>query len=185
MRSSGYLLACGLLTACASTPREMIKTEVAPGADLSGLRSYAWSGKPPLDNPFGRERVVDDIDAQMRARGWIEAADAEVADLSISAKVDTRMKQSTNTFYSQGATRGWGLRPYTSGRIDSPASPRMKEHVDKVGTLTVAIFNPRSHDEVWQATVVVEVSESQERTNSAVDSGIVKLFSGFPPAGRH
>ena len=185
MRTMGMLIACSLLAAGTSALPVKTNAVLEPGTDLSGFRSYVWSGKPTSTNPLGRERIVNDIDAELRVKGWIEAGDADVADLSVVAKVETSQKQSTDTFYSQGATRGWGLRPGSSGRIDSPRPPKTTVHINKIGTLTVEMLDTRTHRALWHASAVIDVSESTERTNAAIDAGIAKLFSGFPSVASH
>ncbi len=166
-----------LLTACASAPPVVTRAEDSTYADFSGYRSYCWTNKPRASSVLGRDRVVADIDTIFRSKGWRESEDA---DVSVVANVDSREKKSTKTFYSQGSSRGWGLRPYSSGRVDSVMPPTTTVHIDTIGILTIDVLDAKTHQSVWRGKSEVKIPESTEKLKPAIDAGIEKLLSRFP-----
>ncbi len=166
-----------LIAACASTPSALTSAADSTHADLSGYRSYRWIDKPLESSVLGRDRVVADIDTKLHSKGWLESEDA---DVSLVAKVDTREKKSTKTFYSQGSSRGWGLRPFSSGRVDSVMPPTTTVHIDTIGILTIEVLDAKTHQPVWRGTSEVKIPESPGKLKPAIDAGIEKLLSRFP-----
>ncbi len=181
MKTLCLLTATLLLAACATAPLVATKTEVSTKSPLSGYQSYSWLDKPPSNTPLGRQRVVADIDAQLSLKGWVVS---ENADVAIVANVATRQKQSTKVFYSQGATRGWGLRPFSSGRINSPMPPTTTVHIDKIGILTINLVDTKRHKIVWRGKTEVTIPISSDRLHAAIDAGIEQLFSEFPAVAK-
>jgi hypothetical protein len=182
-----FLLATSIfLIGCAVAP-EVTKQEV-PSAAISTYRSYMWRTKPPGRNPLGQLRIVADIDAQLRSRGWLESSDG---DLAVIADVDTSEKQSTSTFHSQGTDRNWGTRSghgsQIGGRVDMDmTAPAVKSiHTERISTITLRIVDSRIEKELWHGAIRIKDSNSQARNDQAVDAGIVTLFSGFPSVGGH
>lgn len=166
-----------LLAACASTPTAVTSVAESTRVDFSGYRSYSWIDKPLASSVLDRDRVVADIDTRLQSKGWLETDDA---DVSLVAKVDRRDKKSTKTFYSQGSSRGWGLRPFSSGRIDSVMPPTTTVHIDTIGILTVDVLDAKTHQSVWHGTFEVKIPESPGKLKPAIDAGIEKLLSRFP-----
>ena len=177
MKRICILSSFSLLAACASTTPAVTHGADSTIVDFSGYRSYGWTDKPRASSVLGRDRIVVDIDTLLRSKGWLESEDP---DLSIVVKVDSREKKSTRTFYSQGATQGWGLRPYSSGRVDSPMPPTTTVHIDTIGILTIDILDAKTHQSVWKGKSEVKIPESAEKLKPAIDAGIDKLLSGFP-----
>lgn len=86
------LVVAALLTACGGVP---VSTDYAPGVDFSSLNTYAWlpevegdnpenPSDPEADNDLVRQRIVDAVDGQMRARGFTQVADLEQASMLIT-----------------------------------------------------------------------------------------------------
>ena len=164
------------LAACASTPSALTSAADPTRADFSGYRSYRWIEKPLASSVLGRDRVVADIDTKLHAKGWLESEDA---DVSLVAKVDCREKKSTKTFYSQGSSRSWGLRPFNSGRVDSVMRPTATVHIDTIGIWSVDVLDAKTHQSVWRGTSEVKIPESPGKLKPAIDAGIEKLLSRF------
>ncbi|MEP6880357.1 MAG: DUF4136 domain-containing protein [Dokdonella sp.] len=177
MKNMCILAIAFLLAACASARPTVTGVEASTRADFSGYRSYSWSDKPRASSVLGRDRVVADIDTHLHSRGWLESEDA---DILIIAKVDSHEKKSTKTFYSQGASQGWGLRPYSSGRVDSPMPPTTTIKIDTFGILTIDVVDAKTHQSVWRGESEVKIPESPGKLNSIIDAGVDKLFSRFP-----
>ncbi|TWI04961.1 uncharacterized protein DUF4136 [Luteimonas cucumeris] len=171
MKRLALLMLPLLLSACASTPTTT--TDVSPSADFSNYRSYSWLAKPDVNNPLAQQRIVDGINAQLRAKGWTESADGDVA---VAAHVATSQKQTLDTFYSGGMYGGWGWR---GGMGMGTSTTRV--HTYDVGTLVVDMFDAKTKQGIWRGTASGTVPDSPEKANAAIDAGIAKMFAEFPP----
>ena len=177
MKFSCLLAILSLLSACAtSQPASQPSSRSTVGAAPS-YRSYSWTEMQGAVSLLGRKRVVADIDEQMSARGWRESVDADVA---LVAKVTERKSQSTNRFYSQGASSGWGLRPFSDGRVDAVNPPTTTVKIEEFGILTLDLIDVRTHHLVWRGKTEVAISNSSRKLDAAIDAGVKRLFSSFP-----
>lgn len=170
MKRLALLMLPFALAACASSPT--VTTDQAPGVQLSNYHSYSWLAKPEVSNPLAQQRIIDGINAQLRAKGWTESADGDVA---VAAHVATSQKQTLDTFYSGGMYGGWGWR---GGMGMGSATTRVNTY--DVGTLVVDMFDAKTKQGVWRGTASGTVPDSPDKANAAIDAGIVKLFSTFP-----
>ncbi|MFC3549506.1 DUF4136 domain-containing protein [Lysobacter cavernae] len=160
-----------MLVACASTPT--VHTDSDPSAQFASYHTYTWLAKPEGTSPLVQQRIVDGIDAQLRAKGWTQAADG---DVSLAAHVATSQKQSLDTFYSGGAWGGWGWR---GGMGMGSATTTVRTY--DVGTLVVDMFDSKTKQAVWRGTASGTVPSSPEKVNASVQAGIDKMFASFPP----
>lgn len=166
------VLACALL-ACATTPTVNIDSD--PSAQFGSYRTYSWLGKPEGPSPLVQQRIVDAIDAQLRAKGWTQA---DNGDVSVAAHVATSQKHTLDTFYSGAGYGGWGWRRgWGGGMGTSTTTVRTYD----VGTLVVDMFDTRNKQAIWRGTASQTVPSSPEKVNAAIRAGIDKMFSGFPP----
>ncbi|WP_206751908.1 DUF4136 domain-containing protein [Luteimonas cucumeris] len=74
-----------LLAACASTPT--VSTDTDPQGNFAGYRTFRWIQPPQDVSPLLAQRIVAGVNSQLVARGWSEAADADVAIAAHVAKV--------------------------------------------------------------------------------------------------
>ncbi len=183
MKFSCVLAIGTLLAACSSAPQ--VTSEPASAAPFSGYRSYTWHAKPLPDNPLGQQRIIDDVDAELRSRKWVESSDGDVI---IVASIITGQKRTTDTYHSQGIGRGWGLRGGIArgggGYVPMKTPAVTSVHTSTICTLALRMLDARTHKPVWRGAIKITVSNSQKKNDEALDAGIVKLFSGFPPNGR-
>lgn len=163
-----------LFTACASGPT--VKTDSDPSANFSSYRSYTWAAKPDAGSPLVQQRIVDGIDARLRAHGWTQMP--EGGDVAIAAHVATSQKQTLDTFYNGTAMGGWGWR---GGMAMGMGSSTTTVHTYDVGTLVVDMFDGKTHQAVWRGTASGTVPDSPEKVNAAVEAGLDKMFASFPP----
>lgn len=180
-----FVLATSLsLASCATTPQ--VTSDATPTNVLSHYRSFAWRTKPSNRNVLGQQQIVNDIESQLRAKGWSESIDGEIA---IMADVVTSEKQRTSTYDSQGTSRGWGLRAgldtRESGKVDMNVPPVTSVHTERLSTLTVKMVDSKTQKELWKGAVTIHLTTSQARNSKAVDSGVATLFSRFPSTTRH
>ncbi|MET0718869.1 MAG: DUF4136 domain-containing protein [Pseudoxanthomonas sp.] len=163
------------LGACASTPT--VHTDVASGASFSSYKTYTWAMKPEGASPLVQQRIVDGVDARLRAKGWTEAPNG---DVSIAAHIATSQKQTLDTFYTGTGMGGWGWRgAWGGGMAMGSASTTVRTY--DVGTLIVDMFDTKTQQAVWRGTASGTVPSSPDKVNAAVEAGLDKMFAGFPP----
>lgn len=159
-----------LLAACASTPT--VSTDTDPQGNFAGYRTFRWIQPPQDVSPLLAQRIVAGVNSQLVARGWSEAADADVA---IAAHVATQQRQDVDAFYNGPAYAGWGWHgPWAMGSV----STTVRTH--EVGTLVVDLFDTRTRKAVWRGTAKGTIPSSQERLNDGVQAGIVEMFKQLP-----
>ncbi|AKC85880.1 DUF4136 domain-containing protein [Pseudoxanthomonas suwonensis] len=166
------------VAACSSTPT--VHTDSDPQASFGSYRTYTWLAKPEGVSPLVAQRIVDGVDARLRAQGWTQAADADVA---VAAHVTTQQKQTLDTLYSGPMYGGWGwARPGLYGGMGvGMGSATTTVHNYTVGTLIVDLFDAKTKQAIWRGTASDTASSSPDKVNAAVDAGIAKMFEGFPP----
>lgn len=170
MKMSAACLLAMLLCACASTPT--VSTDADPDGDFARYRTFRWIQPPQDVSPLLAQRIVAGVNSQLAARGWSEAADADVA---IAAHVATQQRQDVDTFYSGPAYAGWGWHgPWAVGSVNTTV------RTYEVGTLVVDLFDTRTRQAVWRGTAKGTIPGSPERLNEGVQAGIVEMFKQLP-----
>jgi hypothetical protein len=162
-----------LLAACASRPT--VQTDHDPAAQFSRYQTYTWREQPEKAPPLVRQRIVAAIDAQLRAKGWTQAPDGDVA---IAAHVATREEHSIDTFYDAPMWSGWG---WHHGWGIGMGYSRSRVRTYTVGTLVVDMFDARSRQAIWRGTAEGTVPDTPQGVNAAVDDAITRMFQDFPP----
>ncbi len=167
------IAAIGLfLTACASGPT--VKTDSDPAANFSSYRTYSWAAKPQGGAPLVMQRIVDGIDARLRAKGWSMVP--EGGDVAVAAHVATSQKQTLDTFYNGTAMGGWGWR---GGMAMGSSTTTVRTY--EVGTLVVDMFDAKTKQAVWRGSATDTVPDSPEKVNAVVEAALDKMFASFPP----
>ena len=163
------------LAACQSPT---ITTDVAPGANFAAYRSFTLvAAQPPAPapaglpfappagaNPLAYERIRQDIEASLLAKGYAEEPPGE---LSVIVTVGTRDRTSVNS---------WG--PFLS---------QLDVHQYTQGELAVDVFDTRTHKPLWhgQASQTIDPDKSDPKVIDAAVAGIMAQFpqaSGQRPA---
>lgn len=145
--------------------------------DFSAYRTYAWAVKPQGGSPLLDQRIVDNIDAQLRNQGWTLAAQDDMADVAVAAHVSTSEKQTLDTFYSGTPLGGWAWRGWAAPAVGTATT---REHDYEVGTLVVDLFDRGTQKAIWRGVATGTLSSSPERVNKAVDQALTKMFAKFP-----
>lgn len=145
-----------------------------PAVDFTTYRTYYWALKPQGGSPLMDQRIVDNIDAQLRDKGWTLA---EQGDVAVAAHVSSSQKQTLDTFYSGTPLGGWGWRGWGGAAVGSATT---REHDYEVGTLIVDMFDSRTQKAIWRGTATGTLSSSPDKVNKAVDEALTKMLAKFP-----
>ncbi|NUS39389.1 MAG: DUF4136 domain-containing protein [Lysobacter sp.] len=162
-----------LLAACASTP--MVQTDHDPAVQFAQYHTYSWRQKPQEGPALLMQRIVDDIDAQLAAKGWRQVP--EGGDVVVAAHVATRERNRVDTFYDAPMWGGWGW--YGPGWNAGFAHTTSTSYT--VGTLLVDMFDAKTRRAIWSGVAEGTVPQSPVQVNQKLDEAVAKMFVGFPP----
>lgn len=172
------LLLTLLLVPCvagAASPK--VTTDHDPSAQFGSYMTYYWAMKPELGSPLELQRIIDGIDARLRAKGWTMA---DKGDVTLAAHVSTSQKQSLDTFYTGTGMGGWGWRRSWGGGM-AMGTATTDVHTYNVGTLVVDMFDSKTQKAIWQGTATGTVSGNPSKVDAAIEKSLDKMFADFPP----
>jgi len=157
------------LAGCAAA----VRSYVDRGADFSRYRTYGWgpadaltTGDPRLDNnPFFRERLQADVDAQLAARGYEQTA-PEAADLLLHYHVSVTQRIDVNAVDQR------------YGYCDD-CQPRVYD----AGTLTLDLVDARTGRLVWRGWAERSIEgtlDKQEWMEQQIDEAVARILERLP-----
>jgi len=169
------------MTACQTLPR--IRTELAPGADLSRYRTYDYYDKPSTDRrgymTITTRNIEDAVDREMRQRGYVRSSSNP--DLKINFhianrdKVQSRPGAAVGVGYGWG---GWGWRSYYG--YDFLYGARDVETVTE-GMLTIDVVDRARNAMVWTGSASRTLdSKVLDQPRQAIDQAVKLIFDKFP-----
>lgn len=160
------------LAACSSGPE--VKTDSDPAVNFGQYHTYNWLTQPDGASPLVAQRIMDNVNAALQAKGWQQSA--QQPDVTLAAHVATQQRQRMDTFYDAPVYGGWGWRGgYGMGMSTTTVSTY------NVGTLVVDMFDTRTKRGIWRGSASGTVPSSPEKVNAAVQAGVQKMFAAFPP----
>ena len=170
MRIARIALTLTLATLVTSTARaQKITTEAAPGTNLGIYKTFAWLKQPNVADPILKQRIIDDINTQLTAKGYQLVADG--GDLAIAAHLATQTEQTLNTFYD-GFGGGWRW----GGGFGS-ATTSVTSYQE--GTLVVDLFDARTKQAIWRGTAEQTMSSNPQKQAEDMDKAAQKMFQKF------
>ena len=173
MRLTRITLGLAMATLVATSAlAQKITTESAPKASFASYKTFMWIKEPKVSDPLLKQRIIDDVTAQLRAKGWQPVSQG--ADIAVAAHMATQTEKTLNTFYD-GFGGGWRW----GGGFGS-ATTTVNTYEE--GTLIVDLFDAKTQEAVWRGTVTQDVSSNPEKQSKNIDKAVQKLFSKFPPA---
>ena len=173
MRLTRITLGLAMATLIATSAlAQKITTESAPKASFASYKTFMWIKEPKVSDPLLKQRIIDDVTAQLRAKGWQPVSQG--ADIAVAAHMATQTEKTLNTFYD-GFGGGWRW----GGGFGS-ATTTVNTYQE--GTLIVDLFDAKTKKAVWRGTAMQDVSRNPEKQSKNIDKAAEKLFSKFPPA---
>lgn len=147
--------------------------------DFTAYHTYHWL-RVSAGNQLWVDRVRQDVNQQLQARGWMEVPSGGQA--AVTAFAATRQQQSLQTFYS-GFGPGWGgWYWWGSGWNQGVATTRVVQ--TPVGSLTVDIFNARNHHLIWRASAHQVISGNPRQDRGKLARAVARMFKDFSPMPR-
>jgi hypothetical protein len=135
-----------------------------------------WLEKPKTENSLMDERMVNSVNAQLKARGLVESP--EGADLGISMQSIVQEKQVLNTFYDYGWGGGWGWGYGWGWPGPGWATTTVDTYLE--GTTIVNLIDRESEKTVWRGTATGGISSKPDKTARKNSKVIAEMFEEFP-----
>jgi hypothetical protein len=152
---------------------------------VASCHTYGFSdsqaGETPtataFDNPLNATRMREAIATSLAARNLPVAADGKNADCLVSYAIGSRLEPDPwSSGYAWGyAPPGWGGRHYGAGGAwGAPYATRQ-------GRVTVDLYDARSHQALWHATLDTDVTElTGSEADQRIRAAVATIFQKFP-----
>ena len=160
-----------MITATAAFAQK-VSTDYNRSADFAQYKTFMWIKEPKTTDPLMRQRVIDDVNAALAAKGLRLVTDN--ADLCVAAHAATTEERTLNTFYN-GFGGGWRW----GGGFGS-ATTTVDNY--EVGTLVVDMFDAKTKEALWRGTSSKTLSDNSQKNAENLNKAVVKMFKDFPPA---
>jgi hypothetical protein len=158
------------------------RSDFDPNARFDAYHSFAWLGEAPGTLPGGAgsegvdpllaRRIRESIESHLEARGYRKVDDPAAADFVVSFSLGKREKIQIQS----GPTLGGGYYGY--GGWYAGSSVTATSYTE--GTLSIDIFDGRSHLAVWHGWASKRVNEATDRA-ALVDEVVGAILAKFPP----
>jgi len=159
-----------MITATAAFAQK-VSTDYNKRADFAQYKTFMWIKEPRTTDPLMRQRVIDDVNAALAAKG-LQLVTSN-ADLCVAAHAATKEERTLNTFYN-GFGGGWRW----GGGFGS-ATTTVDNY--EVGTLVVDIFDAKTKEALWRGTSSKTLSDNSQKNADNLNKAVVKMFKDFPP----
>ena len=148
---------------------QTVRVDYQKGRDFSGYKTFMWIKQPNTVNPLDQQRVIDEVNAALTARGLtLVTVDS---DLCIAAHTATQEERTLNTFYD-GFGGGWRWRGLGT------ATTTVTTY--ETGTLVVDVFDSRMKEAIWRGVSMKTLSGRPEKNARNLKQAIVKMFERWP-----
>jgi len=155
-----------------------VKTDYDHNVTFSQYHTYSW-GKVQTSNPLDQDRVKQEVDRDLQAKGWqMDPSGGQVKLVAVGA---TQNQKEYNTFYDGMGGGGWGWRRGWGGGGFGDAYTTVDQI--PVGTLVLDMYDPQTHKLLWRATSSETLSSKPEKNADKLKKAIDKMLDKFPPKG--
>src|SRR5260370_18791880 len=149
-----------------------ITTDYDHSTNFSQYNTYSWL-KVQAGDSLWENRIKEEVDAQLAAKGWTK--DDSNGSATLSAFQSTHDQQTLQTFYN-GFGGGWRWRGFGDGMATTTTD------VTQVGTLVVDIFDSQTQKLIWRGKQSDALSGNPEKNEKKLAKDLASLFKHFPPS---
>jgi hypothetical protein len=154
-----------------------VTTDYDHSANFSSYKTYSWL-KVQSGNSLWDDRIKQDVDSQLVAKGWTKV-DSN-GDASVSAFRSTSSQKTLDTFYN-GFGGGWGWRGFGGGGFGGGGFSTTTTQITKVGNVVVDIFDSHTKKLLWRGMDSDNLSSKADKNIQKLGKDIDKMFKKFPP----
>lgn len=173
MKKAYFLFVLFLLLGSIGAFAEDINTDYDHTTNFSQYKTYSWI-KVQAGDSLWADRIQQDVDAQLAAKGWTKVA--ANGNASVSALETTQNQNTLETFYD-GFGGGWRWRGGDGMGIATTTTD-----VTKVGTVVVDVFDSQSKQLIWRGTESADLSGHSDKNAKSLEKNLATLFKHFPPS---
>jgi len=167
-----------LLCSCATV---RVDSDYDRAATFTGYHTFTWMPREHhgSSNPLTAQRAQDAIDAELTRKGFVHANDPTMADFIVDFTIGARDRMDVQSYPEPYHGPYWAYpggwwRPYWGSTLDV--------RTYREGTLSIDVFDARSHRPVWHGWARKELSRSDlEHSESRIRAAVRMVLSGFPP----
>lgn len=151
-------------------------------AAFGSYHTFAWLGEGSsgmqrshgVRNPFNAQRIHDAINAQLLAKGLTAAPDARSADIVVNYTMGMQDRTDIQSYpVEYRGPWAWG-RPYFGDGVDV--------RTYRQGTLSIDIFDVRTHRPVWHGWATKEITNSDiDQPGPIIQEAVAKILEKYPP----
>jgi hypothetical protein len=120
------------------------------------------------------------VDSALSAKGWTKVASG--GDAGVSAFGRTTERDTLETFYD--GFPGWGWRAGWWGAGGGMGMSTTETVPEKVGNLTVDIFDSQTKQLIFRGAASEAVSDKPEKDEHKMDKAVDDMFKKFPPPAK-
>jgi hypothetical protein len=143
-------------------------------ANFSSFRSYSWTRGNPVKDQLNHQRIVRAVEAQLAARGFIQADTGRHPDVFVAYHAAMDESLEINAFGSGG------FGPYGLGgsRMGTARANKVT-----VGSVVVDMVDARDNKMVWRGTASQDLDPraSAEKKDKEIHKAMEKMFKNYPP----
>jgi hypothetical protein len=155
-----------------------ISTDYDHSANFSQYKTYSWL-KLQAGDSLWAERIQQDVDAQLAAKGWTKVESNGSA--SITAFRSTQEQPTMETFYD-GLGGGWGWRGRGGMRGMGMGMSTTTTEDTKVGTIVVDIFDSQTKQLLGRGKQSSDLGNNAEKNTKNLAKDMAGLSKHFPPS---
>ena len=170
----------GLTLAGCTTLR--VGTDFDHSARFSGYHTFNLMEREHRGsvNPLVVQRARDAIEAELLRHGFTASGSTGQADFDVDFTIGARDRMDTPSYPDAYVRHGfWDARdwwdPYWGSELD------VRQY--REGTLSIDIFDPRTHRPVWHGWAKKELTQSDiEHSEEPIRASVAAVLKNFPPA---
>jgi len=142
-------------------------------ANFANFHTYMWETSPRPAKGFWNQRIIDQVDKQLQAKG-LTKVDSNPDMWVVYSNSIHDQKQVVGTGYGMGPGWGWGY-------WGPPGNVTYNTYVTKQGTLVVELADAKDKQLLWRGSVTDTISDNSNKNINNLDKAVAKLFQNYPP----
>lgn len=164
-----------------------------PAHDFSAYKTFGWVNEHPMKvgatdravNPMIEPRIMDAVEASLKAKGFEFLLDAADADFAISFTVGSREEIKVDSYPTMsGGYAGYGYPNHWGGWGGAYYGYGTETSVRQYtkGMLAIDIFDVAERRPVWHGVATKTIYDSdREQVTETLNAAVDSIMVGFPP----